>query len=597
MGVEAVIVLSVIFLAIVLFVTEWLSVDLVALLIVISLVVSGVVSPMEGVAGFSNPATLTVAFMFVLSAALLKTGAFQYLGLKLAPVFRRNFRLGLILMMILVGVISAFVNNTPVVAVFIPVVVQIGHASGHSPAKMLIPLSFASIFGGTCSLIGTSTNILVSGIAQENGLEPFSMFDMTPLGAILLVVGILYMILLGLRLLPGTRKETDLGQKFDMADYLTEIELLDNANSVGMRIMDSPLVKELEMDIIEIRRNGTQFTLPQGDLVLKAHDVLKVQCSVEKLQMLKDRVQVQVYDPVRIGDHDLQSRNSAMVEFIITANSRYEGKTLRELDFRRQYRAVPLAIRHRREILHEQLHDVRLKAGDVILAEVKRHYLKEIKQRENDPNSPFIVLSMQGNFDINRTKLVKSGLIVLSVVLMASLNIMPIMMASLIGVVALALTRCLTMKEVYNAINWRIVFLLAGALSLGLAMQKSGLADLMAIFLSDNLGQWGPVAIVSGLYLTTVILTEVMSNTATAALLTPIAIAIAQNLELSPTPFLMAVAFAASSSFMTPIGYQTNTMVYSTGEYRFFNFFKAGGLLSLIFWIIATLMIPIVFPF
>ena len=597
MSAAAIIVLLVIVGAVFLFVTELLSVDLVALLIVLSLVLTGVISPAEGVAGFSNAATLTVAFMFVLSAALLKTGAFQYLGLKLAPIFRQNFRLGLILMMVLVGIVSAFINNTPVVAVFIPVVVQIGHASGHSPAKMLMPLSFASIFGGTCSLIGTSTNILVSGIAEESGLEAFGMFEMSPLGGILLVIGILYMIFIGSRLLPQGKDNPDLNQKFDMADYLTEIELLEGADAVGLRIMDSPLVKELEMDIIEIRRDGSRFTLPPADMVLQAHDILKVRCSVKKLQMLKDRVQVQVYAPMRIGEHNLQGRNSAMVEFIITANSHYEGKTLGELDFRRQHRAIPLAIRHRQELVHDELHDIPLKAGDVILAEVKRHYLKELKRKEKDQESPFIILSMQGNFDINRTKLVKSAFIVVSVVLLASLNILPIMMASLLGVVGLALSRCLTMKEVYSAINWRVVFLLAGALSLGVAMQKSGLADQIADLLTNVLGQWGPIAIVSGLYLATALLTEVMSNNATAALLAPIAIAIAKSLELSPTPFLMAVAFAASLSLMTPVGYQTNTMIYSAGEYRFFDFFRVGGLLSLIFWLLATFLIPLLFPF
>ncbi len=599
MSTAAIIVLLVIAGAVFLFVTELLSIDLVALLIVLSLVLSGVISPAEGVAGFSNSATLTVAFMFVLSAALLKTGAFQYLGLKLAPIFRKNFRLGLILMMVLVGLVSAFINNTPVVAVFIPVIVQIGQASGHSPTKMLIPLSFASILGGTCSLIGTSTNILVSGIAEESGLSAFGMFQMTPLGIVFMLVGILYMIFVGLRLLPdrtGT-ESTDLNQKFGMSDYLTEIELLEGADSVGLRIMDTPLVKELEMDIIEIRRNGSRFSLPPGDMVLQAHDILKVQCSVEKLQMLKDRVQVQVYAPVRIGDHNLQGRNTAMVEFIITANSRYGGKTLRELDFRRQFRAIPLAIRHREEVLHEHLHDVILKAGDVILAEVKRHYLTELKKREKDQDSPFIVLSMQGNFDINRTVLAKSAAIVLGVILLASFEIIPIMIASLLGVVGLVLSRCLNMKEFYAASNWQVMFVPAGALSGGAAMQKSGLSEVIAGLLSDHLGQWGPIAIVSGLYLATALLTEVMSNNATAALLAPIAVALSKSLGLSPTPFLMAVMFAASLSLMTPVGYQTNTMIYSAGGYRFFDFFRVGGLLSLIFWILATLLIPVFFPF
>lgn len=597
MGTEAIIVLIVIVLAVILFVSELISVDLVAMLIVITLVLSGVITPSEGIAGFSNQATLTVAFMFVLSAALLKTGAFQYIGLRLANVFRYNFRLGLILMMILVGVISAFINNTPVVAVFIPVIVQIGHASGQSPAKMLMPLSFASIFGGMCSLIGTSTNVLVSGIAVENGLEGFGMFQMTPLGVVFLLIGILYMSFIGLHLLPKREGKSDLKEKFNMGEFLTEIEIMPQAMSVNRPIMDSPLVKELEMEIIQIRRGQDNFVLPPGDMVLQAHDILKVRCSVDKLRLLKDRVEIQEQSNVRIGDHNLQGRNSVMVEFVITANSDYEGKTLKEVDFRRQYRAAPLAIRHREEIVNDNLLDVPLKSGDVILAEVKRHFVQALKARENEQGSPFILLSTQFNLHIHRRKLLLSTLIVTGVVLAASMGWLPIMMASLVGVVSLVLTQVLKMKEVYAAINWNIVFLLAGALSLGVAMQNSGLSVIIADFLSHSLGQWGPMAVVSGLYLSTMLLTEVMSNNATAALLAPIAIAISQSMDLSPTPFLMAVAFAASASLLTPVGYQTNTMIYSAGEYRFFDFFRVGGALSFLFWVLATLLIPYFFPF
>ncbi|MFK7921420.1 MAG: SLC13 family permease [Bacteroidia bacterium] len=597
MGIEAIIVLVVIVLAVILFVSELLSVDLVAMLIVIALVLTGVVSPAEGIAGFSNNATLTVAFMFVMSAALLKTGAFQYLGLRLANVFRYNFRLGLVLMMILVAVFSAFINNTPIVAVFIPVVVQIGHASGQSPAKMLMPLSFASIFGGMCSLIGTSTNVLVSGIAVENGLEPFGMFEMTPLGLIFVVIGIIYMATIGSALLPKRDEPADLKQKFNMGEFLTEIEILPNAKSVGKPIMASPLVRELDMEIIQIRRGENNFTLPPGDMTLKAHDILKVRCSVDKLRLLKDRIEIQEESNVRIGDHNLQGRNSVMVEFVITANSPYEGKTLKEVDFRRQYRAAPLAIRHREEVMNENLLEVPLKSGDVILAEVKRHYVKALKERETQQGSPFIVLSTQYNLHIHRRKLLLSTIIIAGVVISASTGALPIVMSALIGVVSLVLTRVLSMKEVYAAINWNIVFLLAGALSLGVAMQNSGLSIIIADLLSGTLGQWGPMAVVSGLYLSTMLLTEVMSNNATAALLAPIAIAIARSMELSPTPFLMAVAFAATVSLLTPVGYQTNTMIYSAGEYRFFDFFRVGALLSLVFWILATLLIPYFFPF
>lgn len=585
--------------SVVLFITEKLTVDLIGLMMILSLVLTGVLSPSEGLAGFSDGATLTVAFMFVLSASLLRTGAVSTLGPKLSKYFRDTPTKGMVIFMLMVAVLSAFINNTPVVALLIPVVVQMAHASGQAPSKLLIPLSFASIVGGTTLLIGTSTNFVVSGVMAESGIGPLGMFQQTPLGIIFMLVGVAYMAFWGRHLLPGSRDSGDAEERYTMRGYLTQIELLPGSPSVGDRIMDSHLVKELEMDIIEIRRGGQQFTLPAGDMVLQAGDMLHVRCDIGRIRALKERAHITVQPVLRVANDDMKARGTTLVELVITSSSPLEGKTLGDADLIRTFRAVPLAVRQREEVIHERLYDTVLRSGDVILAEVKTHFVQRIKRMEAQHDAPFVILAEQeGVAEFHKKRFAVVVGVLLSVVVSASLELLPVVVAALAGVVVLVLSRTMTMKDVYEAIDWKIFFLMSGALSLGMAMHKSGLADRAAGGLVHVLGEWGgPIAIVSGIYLVTTLLTEVMSNTATAALVTPIAISVAAALGLSPVPFIMAVVFGASASFMTPIGYQTNTMIYGAGGYKARDFLKVGAPLQFIFWVLATILIPMIYPF
>jgi di/tricarboxylate transporter len=582
--------------AVILFVTEWLTVDLIAMLIIVALVTTGVISASEGLDGFSNGATLTVAFMFVLSAALLKTGALQMLAGRMADRFRRQPKKATLRLMLLVAAVSAFINNTPVVAVFIPIVGRIAAKAKINPAKLLIPLSYASILGGMCTLIGTSTNILVSGIAEENGLPGFSVFTLAPVGLVLLLIGVVYLTYLGGRLLPDRDAEISLADQFALHDYLAEIVIPDNSQLANSRIMDSAIVRELDMDIIEVRRDKDLFTLPPGDFRLVEGDTLKVRCDREKIKGLKDWVRVvDQSSGVRMMGTGLERNNSSLVEMVITPNSEFLGKTLRQVDFRRAYRAVPLAIRHREATLNEHLYELPLMAGDVILAEVKTHYLAELQRIEQRQDSPFILLSSDAISDFKRTRFFFVLATIIGVVFLATAGITPISIAALLGVCVLVLGRTINMSEAYEAIDWKIVFLLAGSLSLGKAMSNSSLDESIAGLLTGSISNLGIYALIASIYLITNVLTEIMSNNATAALLAPVAIAAAQQLGVDPMPLLVTVAIAASASFMTPVGYQTNAMVYSAGRYRYRDFTRIGTPLNLICWAVTTLLVPVVF--
>lgn len=578
--------------AVVLFATEKLPVDMVALMVMSALLVSGVVSPAEGIAGFSNPATVTVGAMFILSAGLSKTGALNFAGAGLVRLGRRSFWLALASMMLFVGSVSAFVNNTAAVAVFMPVMLTLARDIDVSPSKLLIPLSFASMFGGVCTLLGTSTNILVSSVAEQHGQPPFGMFEFAPLGLTFFGVGLVYMLTVGVRLIPGRRAGDDLAESFGMGEYLTDIVLLPESASVGRTIEESPLVRELNVAVLEVSRGGERVGVPPPDMTLEAGDVLRVRTDVRRIRELQSRVGVRLKPGIKWREEDLESESAALVEAVVALNSPLETKTLEETNFRAAFGGTVLAIRHRGQLLHENISTTPLVAGDALLVEVRRERLDQLKQSQ-----AFLIVSEVGLPEFRRRKLVPALLIILGVVVAAAAGFLPVVVAGIVGSLLLILTRCLTIDEAYRAVEWRIIFLLAGVLTLGVAMEKSGAARLMSDAMISGVGGWGPVAVVSGLFLLTTLLTNVMSNNATAALLTPIAIVTAESLALNPRPFLMAVTFAASLSFMTPVGYQTNTLIYGPGQYRFMDFVRVGTPLNLLFWLLGTLLIPLIWAF
>jgi|AntRauMFilla1563_2_1112583.scaffolds.fasta_scaffold03230_1 di/tricarboxylate transporter len=590
--------IGIIIIAVILFISEWLSVDLVGLVIISLLMISGVLTPVDAVRGFSNSATITIMAMYGLSAAILNTGQLVNIGNYLSKVLVKNRTKGILLIMIFAGVISAFINNTPVVAVFIPIILSASAKAKISPSKILIPLSFASMFGGLCTLIGTSTNIIVSGIAEAEGLAPFGMFEMAPVGIFLFLAGVLYLLFAGNKLIPERAVSNQLTKKYDMGDYLTDIRILPDAPSIGKTISQSPIITNLKIEIIGFRREEEHFSKPNYSTILAAGDILRLSCNFKKISTIQKREGVEIIQGNIISEEERKTKDITLAEALITPGSELQGKTISQIKFKHQFGAVVLAIRSRKGILHTLLKRAIIRPGDILLLSGDKEKFADYKSGANDIENPFIIISeKEEKIKVNNRNLITVFSILAAVVLLPSLNILPILASSIIGVSALVLFRSITMTQIYKAINWDVIFLLAGTISLGIAMEKTGTASLMAENILFLFGSWGPIALVSVLYFVTMVLTSLISNSASAVLLTPIAISMANTMDVDAKPFLFAIMFAASASFMTPVGYQTNTMIYAAGNYKFFDFFRVGAPLNLLFWILASILIPLFYKF
>jgi len=588
MTIEILLVLGLVVSAVILFATERLPVDLTAMILLGAMLLSGIITSQEAIGGFSNPATVTVGAMFILSAGLFKTGAVNIIGTMLGRLGRINFWLVLIVLMLSVGLLSAFINNTAAVAIFLPVVLAIARDTGVAAGRLLMPLSFASMFGGVCTLVGTSTNILVSSIAERHGLSPFGMFEMSGLGLIFFAFGGAYMLLVGVRLIPNRIGSAKRGAIFGSGNYLIEIVLESEARSVGKTLADSPLLQDVAILGAEVFRDGQLLNVPADQLVLQIGDHLKLHCDLENFSKLKERRGIALRQE---HGHDV-SEEAVLVEAVVAPGSTLDARSLKQARFRSRYGLTALAVRHRGQVMRDDLENMKLRAGDVLLFEVDQPHLEQLLG-----DKTFVLVSQVGLPTFRKSRMMTGVAIVVGVVVAAATGLVPIVAGAIVGCILMVLTRCLTLEEAYGAINWQVIFLLAGVLTLGTALEKSGAAKLMGGFLVETAGAFGPVALVSALYLATSLLTEMMSNNATAALLAPIAIAAAETMGVDSRPFLMAITFAASASFMTPVGYQTNTLIYGPGQFRYADFLKVGTPLNIIFWVVATIFIPRFWPF
>ena len=583
MTAEGFIVLGILIGIVALFVSEKYPLDIVAMLGLGVLLVLGLVTPQEGFSGFSNPATLTVAAMFILSAGLQRTGATTTVG-RLMVRFSRNHFTALVVIMVTVTVMSAFVNNTAAVAVFIPLVTILAGRRKLSASKLLIPLSYASQFGGVCTLIGTSTNLLVSSISEEAGYGAFTMFEFSRMGLVLFAAGAAFFLVFGKWLLPD-RQTPELTVAYQLGEYITELRVREGSPLVGKSVLESRLGEDHDITVLRVLGAGEDGWAPLRR-ILQPDDVLLVRGSLADLVRLRGTMGLRINPDFELRDETLQTEDLRLVQALVAPDSRLIGHTLKEIDFRNRYRALVLGIRRRGQTTDKKLSSVKLGLGDALLVQAHQKEIRDLRSGED-----LIVLNEVPGSLLRHKAPLAIGILV-AVVGLAAFDAVPILVAALLGSVALVMTRVLRPEDVYRAINWQVIFLLAGVLPLGVAMHTSGAAGWLAEQTVALVGDMGPVAVLAAFYVLTAIMTETMSNAAAAVLLAPIAISTAEQLGADPRPFLMAITFAASTGFSTPVGYQTNTMIYIPGGYRYTDFLRAGMPLNLIFCILSVIFIP-----
>lgn len=592
MSVEILFVYGLIVVAMVLFAVERVPYDLVAMMLMASLMLTGILTVKEGFSGFSNPATVTIAAMFALSKGIQNTGVLGIVIKYLNRIGRLSFSNAVLVIMVIVGFISAFINNTAAVVIFIPILMSLATRLKASPSKLLIPLSFASMFGGVCTLLGTSTNILVSSIAVDNGLEPFGMFEFAPFGLIIVVAGFTYLYVAGNRMIPARRSKDDMLSTYKTVNYLTDVVVADDYDNLGKSVEEVEEILELDIDIIMIYRNneGVEHFRRAS---LQAGDVLRIRGSAHEIhKLIQKRPGLKVQPTTAWKDVDISRDEYKLLEAVIAPGSDYDGLRLKDIDFSTKFESALLGVYRRGEAVTESLEEISLGGGDSALLALPSEKIKDLR---NDDN--FVVVSGVEVEHHENAKIPIALGILAFVIAAAALNILPIAVSACTGVILMVVTRCLRTPQIYKAINWKVIFLLAGVIPLGVAMQKTGAAQLLSDLIVDSVGHLGPRAVLSGYFLLTTLLTAMISNQATAALLASLAIETAAGLDVDPRPFLMAITFAASLSLITPWGYQTNTLIYGPGRFRFIDYTKIGAPLNLLFWILGTIFIPIFWHF
>ena len=595
---EIAIVLGVITLMFILFVMELFPLDVTALSILAVVLALGYISPEEAISGFANPAVITIALLFVLSHALQKSGILEYMVIRLNKLTERSRFLGLFVFLISVALASAFVNNTAIVAIFIPLTIRLAQKYNLSPSKLLMPLSYISIIGGTLTLVGTSTNLLVNSIYINSisSSPPLGMFEFAKFGLVMLVIGMAYLLIAVPFLIPSRTVTSSLTKSYHMGGYLTELKVSAESPLVGRTCKERAVNKNYDITVLDILRDGKLISKNIRDTFIHPEDILFVRGSLENFLRMKEVEKVTMLTDEKLTQDELIHDDNTLVECLITNQTDLVGKSLMEINFRRRFGSFILAIRREGEILRKKIAHVVLQAFDTLLIYGPIEKIKELSD-----SGDFIVLGeIEATLQKHKYWWV-SVAVILGTVILAALGIVPILKGALIGAIFLLVIRVITANEAYQSINWQVIVLIAALIPLGIVIQKSGTAFWIGTVLNDIANAFNPLIrptiMLSLVYLVTIILTEMTSNAATAIIMTPIAISAAQQMGLDPRTFVFAVCFAASASFITPIGYQTNLMVYGPGGYKFTDYVRVGLPLAIVLWCIATWLIPILWPF
>ena len=593
---EIAFVLGLVLLTFILFVTEKFSLDVTALLILTILFIGGFLSVEEAMSGFSNPAVIIISLLFILSHALQKTRILEYLIVRINQLVSRSRPLGLGVYLLTIAFASALMNNTAIVAIFMPVTIRLAHRYRMSPSKLLIPLSYAAIMGGTLTLVGTSTNLIVNSIYINNDGQPLGMFEFAKFGWITLTIGIIYVLTIAPKILPSRTVTSSLTQSYHMAGYLTEMKLSKDSPLVGSSCQQRNISQNYDVIVLDIQRGDRLITYKVGNEKLQADDILFVKGSVESFLQMKEVEKVSLLTDEKLTQNELEQEDNILIECMVTDQSNLIGKTIVNSNFRKRFYAFILAIRREGSIIRKKIAHVLIQSYDTLLIYGGR---KELSKLAN--TNGFILL---GEVEEQLVKVRFWWVSIISIIftiLFAAVGLLPIIKGALLSVVILLALRIITPNEAYQSIHWQVIILIAALIPLGTVIETTGTAS----FIGDSIAQlvrlfsdsYQPYILLGITYLITMILTEVSSNTATAIIMTPIVLSLSAKMGIDARPLIFGVCFAASASFSTPVGYQTNLMVYGPGGYKFSDFIKVGLPLSITLWLTAIIFIPMIWSF